>query len=252
MGALLIIPALIISLLWYMPGIKLQGENAVIKKKDYWWCALVAGLLTSCVLIVVTELVWDAVVKRTGLSGLPLEIVGSFLRAALLEETFKFVGCIMSIDRVRPKRKIDFVMLFGLIGLTYNIFEKLFLGGAAAIVGSLIPMHLMWQFNQGGHFYEHKKAVLVGDKGRAGKEKFAFLFIPFFIHGCWDALISVGVYLMGDKFPGVVQALGFVMIIGIIVYGIVYSVKTFRNVKKLAVENESFPETETPESAPVE
>ena len=36
MGALLIIPALIISLLWYMPGIKLQGENAVIKKKDYW------------------------------------------------------------------------------------------------------------------------------------------------------------------------------------------------------------------------
>ena len=86
----------------------------------------------------------------------------------------------------------------------------------------------------------------------AGKEKFAFLFIPFFIHGCWDALISVGVYLMGDKFPGVVQALGFVMIIGIIVYGIVYSVKTFRNVKKLAVENESFPETETPESAPVE
>lgn len=31
----------------------------------------------------------DAIVKQTGLKGLPLELVGSFFRAALLEETFK-------------------------------------------------------------------------------------------------------------------------------------------------------------------
>ena len=67
MGALLIIPALIISLLWYIPGIRLQGENAALHKKDYWWCVWMAGVLTSCLLIVLTEIVWDAIVKQTGL-----------------------------------------------------------------------------------------------------------------------------------------------------------------------------------------
>ena len=241
MGFLLIIPALIIALLWYMPGIKLQGENAVLQKKDYMWGVLKAGLLTCCLLIVLTEILWDMLFKFTGITGLPLELIGSFFRAALLEETFKYVGGVMCIDKFKPKRKIDFVMLFGLIGLVYNVFEKLFLGGAASIVGALIPTHLMWQFNQGMHYYEHKKAVLAGDKEKAKKEKIEYLFVPFFFHGCWDAIISIGGYLMDDSFPTAVEILGFVMIVVLIIFGVRYCLKTFRMVKKLAVENESLP-----------
>ena len=249
MGVLLLIPALIISLLWYMPGIKLQGENAVIKKKDYWWCVCTAGLMTSCLLIVITETVWDMLVKRTGLSGLPLELVGSFFRAALLEETFKFLGCITCLDKVKPNRKIDFVMLFGLIGLVYNVFEKFFMGGAGSIVGALVPMHLMWQFNQGAHYYEHKKAVLEGNKEKAKKEKIGYILVPFVFHGCWDSVLSVGGFLMGDEFPTAVEVLGFVLILAVVAVGVRYSLKTFRMVKKIAVENESLPEKEALETS---
>lgn len=252
MGPLLVIPALIITLLWYMPGIKLQGENAVLKKKDYWWCVWTPGVLTSCLLIVLTEILWDMLVKQTGLSGLPLELIGSFFRAALLEEGFKYMGSKMCVDKYKPRRKIDFVMLFGLIGLTYNVFEKLFLGGVACIVGSLIPMHLMWQFNQGAHYYEHEKAVLAGDEEKAKKEKIGYLLVPFIFHGFWDALISVGAFLMDDDFPGVVQGLGFVLILAVIVVGVKYSIKTFKKVKKLAVENESLPEEVTSENPATE
>ena len=252
MGALLIIPALIISLLWYMPGIKLQGENAVIQKKDYWWCVWVAGVLSSCLLIVLTEIVWDAIVKQTGLKGLPLELVGSFFRAALLEEAFKYMGCMKCVNKLKPNRKIDFVMLFGLIGLVYNVFEKLFMGGAGSILGALIPMHLMWQFNQGVYYYEHKKAVLEGNEEKAKKERIKYIFVPFFFHGCWDSLISVGGFFMEDSFPTVVQILGFVLIIAVIVVGVIYSIRTFKMVKKLAVENESLPENVVSESGPAE
>ncbi len=239
MGLLLIIPASIISLLWYMPGIKLQGENAVLQKKDYMWGVLKAGLLTTCLLIMLTEIVWDMLFKFTGITGLPLELIGSFFRAALLEEALKYIGAIMCIDKFKPRRKIDFVMLFGLIGLVYNIFEKLFLGGAASIVGALVPMHLMWQFNQGAHYYEHKKAVLAGDKERAKKEKIGYLLVPFIFHGCWDAIISIGGYLMDDSFPTAVEILGFVLIVASIAFGVRFCLKTFRMVKQLAVENES-------------
>ena len=40
------------------------------------------------------------------------------------------MGCMKCVNKLKPDRKIDFVMLFGLIGLVYNVFEKLFMGGA--------------------------------------------------------------------------------------------------------------------------
>ncbi len=143
-------------------------------------------------------------------------------------------------------------MLFGLIGLVYNVFEKLFMGGAGSILGALIPMHLMWQFNQGVYYYEHKKAVLEENEEKAKKERIKYIFVPFFFHGCWDSLISVGGFFMEDSFPTVVQILGFVLIIAVIVVGVIYSIRTFKMVKKLAVENESLPESVVPESGPAE
>ena len=46
--------ALVISLLWYMPGIKAQGDRQALKRNDYLRAALVYGLAFSCVLIIAT------------------------------------------------------------------------------------------------------------------------------------------------------------------------------------------------------
>ena len=182
-----------------------------------------------------------------------IDIVSNFFRAALLEEFFKFRGFILAKRKYQLTRKIDFILTAGMIGLVYGFIEKIVLGNiAAVIVGLICPMHIMWQFNQGAHYYEHEKAVLAGDEEKAKKEKIGYLLVPFIFHGFWDALISVGAFLMDDDFPGVVQGLGFVLILAVIVVGVIYSIKTFKKVKKLAVENESLPEEVTSENPATE
>lgn len=62
--------AIAVSLLWYLPCVKALGENRVLTWKDYLKIALIYGFLYCCLLIMVTEITWDAVVKHTSLSGL--------------------------------------------------------------------------------------------------------------------------------------------------------------------------------------
>ena len=165
-------------------------------------------------------------------------LIGAFLRAALLEEFFKFYGFTRCVNRVKPERKIDFIMLCGLMGLVYGVFEKLVQGGAASIIGAVVPMHMMWQFNQGAHYFEHKKALAADDREKAKKERLAYIFMPFLFHGCWDFLLEAGGLLMEDPMPLPVQILGFLIIIGVLVIGILYCRKTFKMVKQAAVGNE--------------
>lgn len=48
-GAIL---AVIISLCWYLPAVRAQGENRVLTKKDYWKTAVVYGFCYTCLLII--------------------------------------------------------------------------------------------------------------------------------------------------------------------------------------------------------
>ena len=48
--------AIVISLLWYLPGIRAQGNNRLLARKDYLKTALIYGLCHTCLLIIFTEL----------------------------------------------------------------------------------------------------------------------------------------------------------------------------------------------------
>ena len=110
----------------------------------------------------VTEITWDSIVKRTTLSGPALDIFSNFFRAALLEEFFKFRGFIHAKRKYQLSRKIDFILTAGMMGLVYGLFEKIVLGNiGAVIIGLICPMHILWQFNQGGHYYEYEKNFYV-------------------------------------------------------------------------------------------
>ena len=76
-----------ISLCWYLPGIRAQGANRVLKRNDYWRTAGVYGFCYTCLLIIVTEILWDVVADRIGLTGLKRDILADFFRAALLEDS---------------------------------------------------------------------------------------------------------------------------------------------------------------------
>lgn len=152
--------SVVISLCWYLPVVKAQGENTFLRGRDYTRIALQYGLLISSILIITTEIIWDGLVARTSLSGLPKDLLSSITRAAFLEEFFKFIGFLMARRKLLLRRKIDFVLTAGMIGVVYSVVEKAAtLNIGNVIVGLIIPMHIMWQFNQGGHYYEYEQTT---------------------------------------------------------------------------------------------
>lgn len=227
-----------LSLAWYLPVVKAQGENRVLQTKDYLLIAFKYGFAFTCLLIMVTEITWDVIVKHTPLSGLALNIVSNFLRAALLEEFFKFRGFILAKRKYQLTRKIDFILTAGMIGLVFGFTEKIMLGNVAAvIVGLLCPMHIMWQFNQGGHYYEYEKAKAANDLQTAKKEWRMAILVPFLFHGLWDSILDIGGYCLDhpDSIP--VQVVGFALITAAVIGGIIYSIKTVRWACRIAKES---------------
>lgn len=226
-----------ISLAWYLPCVKALGDNHVLQKKDYLLIALKYGFAFTCLLIVVTEILWDGIVKRTPLTGLAKDITADFLRAALLEEFFKFRGFILAKKKYALTRKIDYMLTAGLIGLVYGFFEKIVLGNiGAVIIGFLCPMHIMWQFNQGGHYYEYEKAKAANDEQIARKEWLMAVLLPFLFHGFWDTGLDIGSHLLENQTSVPLQVTGMVLITAMVAGGIVYTIKTIRRVCKTAKE----------------
>ena len=227
-----------ISLAWYLPAVKAQGENRVLQTKDYFNIAFNYGFIFTCLLIMVTEITWDAVVKHTPLTGPALDIVSNFFRAALLEEFFKFRGFILAKRKYQLSRKIDFILTAGMMGLVYGLFEKVVLGNiGAVIVGLICPMHIMWQFNQGGHYYEYEKAKAAGDQQTARKEWRMAVLVPFFFHGIWDSMLDIAGYCLEHPDSTPIQVIGFVLILTAGIGGVIYAVKTVRRACRIAKES---------------
>ena len=68
-GIIGLLLSLVISLCWYLPCVKAQGDRRVLSRNDYIKTALVYGLLFSCLLIIITEIIWDIIANGAGLSA---------------------------------------------------------------------------------------------------------------------------------------------------------------------------------------
>ena len=227
--------AVVCSLLWFLPAVRAQGTNRVLARKDYVRIALLYGFLCSCLPIIVTEVIWDAIFGTP--DGLGREIMGDFFRAALLEECFKLLGFLLAWKAYRPERKIDCILIAGTIGLTYAIVEKAAIASpVGAIIGSIVPMHIIWQFNQGGHFYEYRQAKARNDQACARKEWFMAFIVPFLLHGCWDSALSIISYCAGHDDSTAMQVISAVTLTAALALGLTYTIKTIRKVRRIAKE----------------
>ena len=223
-----------ISLCWYLPGIRAQGENRVLTRKDYWRTAVVYGFCYTCLLIIVTEIMWDVIAVRVGLSGFKREILSDFFRAALLEEFFKFTGFLLAKRSLKLWRKIDYIMIAGLIGLVYSVVEKAVSDNpAAVIVGLAIPMHITWQFNQGGHWFEYEQAKARNDRPTMRRELLMATALPFAFHGCWDSGLDLISWLM-EKEAVIAQVFSAVLMVAMLIFGILYTIRTIKKVCAIA------------------
>lgn len=200
-------------------------ENKRAGKINYLVIALLFGLLCGTVPIIITEIIWDSVADLLWERSLTREIIESFFRAALLEEAFKFLGFWLADKKYRFTTEREYMLAAGTVGLVYLIVEKIVtMNPFSIILGIVFPMHILWQLNQGRHFYAYRNAKSQGDKKRAFRELFLSTAAIFLIHGCWDALLDISKFFI-DKtdLPGAELAGGIIFAV-IIVFGIVYAV----------------------------
>ncbi len=221
-----------------------KKENNKLTKKNYLFIFLFYGFVVATIPIIITELSWDGILNGIGVEkNIQRELIECFLRAALLEETFKFIAFLLA----RKKFKINIIaqsmFAAGFIGLMYAIIEKAVLFNPLAIVINLFfPMHLLWQWNQGRHYQLSKDAKKNNRKGKAFFHMFLATFMVFFLHGTWDALLSIAGYFMdsenaianGELYGGIV--IGVTLFLGMI-YTIVTFIITFKTSKKAKKEN---------------
>ena len=123
-------------------------------------------------------------------------------------------------------RKIDCILVAGLIGLVCSVVEKVVPGNPEALAVSLaIPMHITWQFNQGGHWFEYEKARAANDRPRMRSEMIMAIAVPFIFHGCWDSGLDLVIWLMAKEATAA-QVISGVLILTMLTLGILYTIRT--------------------------
>ncbi len=213
--------------------------NKNLTSKDYRRIFFLYGIVYATIPIIIFEITWDSAINLINLNeGLLRDIIESFFRAALIEEIFKFYGFIKADKEYHFSNEKEYMIGAGMIGLAYGIIEKIATGNAMAIIlGIVFPMHIIWQMNQGRHFYKYRKFKEEKNDKKAKKELFLATFIIFLIHGCWDSLISLVTYFADTSKYSNSDIIGGILLILTILFGIIYIVISIIKIKKVLKNN---------------
>lgn len=196
--------------------------------RTYTIVAFLYGLVCSTIPIVITELIWDRVVRAIGIpDSLGYSIFADYFRASFIEEGFKFLGFALAFRHFKFGRQIEAIIAAGIVGFVYGVVEKAVLFNVVPLVlGLLMPMHTLWQLNRGRQFFAYREALSGGEKGKAVGYMLLSTLLIFVIHGTWDALLDVTMYLNDlESLPhhGLYAGLVFAALIA---YGVIYTVFT--------------------------
>ena len=217
--------------------------SSTLKSKDYWRIFLLYGIVYATIPIIIMEITWDSLIRSIGLNeGLLKELIESFFRAVLIEESFKFFGFMRANKEYKFSNEKEYMLGAGMIGLAYGIIEKVASGNAMAIIlGIIFPMHIIWQMNQGRHFYKYKKAKEENDNKTAKKELFLATFIIFLIHGCWDALISLIGYFADTSKIANADTIGSILLVIVLLFGFIYMIVSIIKIRKVLKNYKALP-----------
>ena len=217
--------------------------SSTLKSKDYWRIFLLYGIVYATIPIIIMEITWDSLIRFIGLNeGLLKELIESFFRAALIEESFKFFGFMRANKEYKFSNEKEYMLGAGMIGLAYGIIEKVASGNAMAIIlGIIFPMHIIWQMNQERHFYKYKKAKEENDNKTAKKELFLATFIIFLIHGCWDALISLIGYFADTSKIANADTIGSILLVIVLLFGFIYMIVSIIKIRKVLKNYKALP-----------
>ena len=222
-----LIIGIVISSLWIFIPYKRVKEDIKIEKK-YYIRSILTGMTLTTLAIMILEILWDAFMPVTpsSMNSMLEVVIVSFCRAALIEETIKY----LFVSKVLKKHKVNdpmqYMLLSGTIGMGYGIMEKLVSGSAfSLILNSFFALHILFEFVMGDLLY--KAEYEQGNRLKA-------LLVPILLHGLWDTLLNGSTLLMNKE--GIYLSIGAVIVIITCIIGIVYQIYMVRYLKKVSMK----------------
>ena len=238
----------IFLLVWTMPFYRKAGKTTTFDKKWKWKTFLFMATIGFVgVLVIQAGLMLG--VRAMGLPDVPYYLIYAFVGAALLEESAKFLISKWFIRLSGAKTKWDYLVIFGLVGIGFQVTESLGLSGGSPIAGvirGVFCSHMFYQLFMGAFYYEYVKAKEEGSTSLAKKNLALSLTVPWFVHGIWDfpLLLLTGVIMgAGDDYMAYVSAHGtftdiiVILMVAALVLHFTVVVKSLKAVKKAADES---------------
>ena len=190
MSALLgLILLLIFIFIWYRPVLKRHKETGGYVDRKTECKALFFGLVPAAIVLLLCEIAMGWIFKLTGASD--HEVLMCFLKAfimyGVIEEATKYGFARLALRKLERAKKIDIMIVFGFVGMGYEIAESMLIANPfAGIARGIFVAHIMYQLIMGHFFFESIRAKNLGDDAGAKKNMLYSLAIPMLIHGIND------------------------------------------------------------------
>lgn len=174
---------LICAFLWYFPLYKKQGKTDRMPGK-FLIFAILAGAIPAFIAIVALQIPIGWGLNALKLSPAAHDFLDAFVSAALVEELIKFLCGYIILRIARPRRCIDCILLFGGVGLGYEITESLMTldSTITGLVRGVFAYHIVWQFWMGLFYWRFMQA----EKGKRFGPALAAFGVPMLLHGLND------------------------------------------------------------------
>lgn len=236
---------------WYFPAYVKQGRPGKPAGKHYLFAILLGAvpvMLAALILQVALTQLYRVLGVSSGTLRYALE---SFVSAAAAEELLKFFFAWLVIRRAGPERQIDYALLFGAVGMGFEITESLMGMDSvlAAVIRGVFAYHILWQFWMGLYYRKYR---LAGEAGNASEKVKYFLLtflVPIVLHGVNDFIAFMAEDAMNANNDNAMAywTLGYIIYI---LFSVVYLIFTMKKIRKAVSESRQLTEVPAEETAP--
>ena len=178
--------------IWYFPIWIGQGKT---NRPSRWTIplAILFGAIPLAIAAIVLQSFLGYGQRALALPEVANMAVDAFISAGVIEEGLKFLTAFLIIRKVDPKRKVDYVLIFGAVGLGYEITETLLGLDSiwAGLIRGVLASHVIWQLWMGMFFWELRQAKLRNDAKGVRKNAIRMFAVPVLWHGVHDFIAMI-------------------------------------------------------------
>lgn len=223
---------IVCSLLWYIPVYKKQGK---LDHLSGWKCviSILTGALPVFIVSTLIQIGLGLAMSSVDKHSVPYIVFNAFIVAGVTEELIKFLGALILVKLFKVQRQIDYVLIFGGVGLGFHLLESGISSSnlLSAVLGSVLVYHMFWQFWMGLNYYECRQASLAG-KSRTKFLILAFM-VPILLHGINDFIVFMVEELVTSNNEELAAVWALIYLVWFVVF-VIFIIITLRKVYRSA------------------